>query len=438
MTGISIDTRTLASGNVFVALRGKKLDGHQFLSQAIGRGALAFVVDSQFFAAEKLENTHNLIVVSDTTKALQKLATSVRDDFKGLVVGITGSSGKTTTKEITRAFLKSRWNLLASEGNQNNYIGLPLTLLKLDGSHDALLAELGASYPGEIGELCEILKPDWGIITNVYPCHLEGFGSLENIYHTKLELAGKIISRGGTVAVNGDDNRLLELVKKGKGRRVTFGISSDCDFALTQTKPYATGMEFVVNGKHNFCIETRGQFNVMNALGAIALAASMGLKMGKLAEILETLELPKSRFQLMTSPQGVRIVDDAYNSNPTSLRLAIESFEGMKADGRKVLVAADMLELGERKKEFHRSLGEGAAHKNIDVVVTVGPLMREFLAGLHGVLDRRPVTYGFDNNEEAKEFLKVFLKSGDLVLFKGSRSMKLEEIIQCFMPSYIH
>ena len=395
------------------------------------------MIDSEFYRSFKDITFSNLIVVPDTTKALQKLAMSVRDDFKGPVVGITGSSGKTTTKEIMRAFMQSKWKLLASEGNQNNYIGLPLTLMKLDASCEAILSELGASYPGEIGELCEILKPEWGIITNVYPCHLEGFGNLDNIYKTKIQLAEKILDRGGTVVVNGDDHRILSLVGAGKkGKRVTFGTSSQCDFALTEMLPLAMGFQFTINNKHIFRLQTQGQFNVMNALAAIALAVSMGMKMEKLAEILEHFNLPKSRFQSINLPQGIRFIDDAYNSNPTSLRLAMESFEGMKADGRKVLVAADMLELGERKKEYHRSLGEGAAHRSIDVVVTVGPLMKEFLAGLHSVIDRRPVTYGFDSNDEALGFLKAFLKSGDLVLFKGSRSMKLEEIIQCFMPSY--
>jgi len=442
---VSIDTRTLEQGSVYIAIRGKKLDGHEFLLQAKERGAVAYVIDNEFFrsitegnylgSVAGIEDFSNLIVVPDTTRALQKLATSVRDDFKGPCVGITGSSGKTTTKEITKAFMKSEWKVLASEGNQNNYIGLPLTLLKIDSSIEAILAELGASYPGEIGGLCDILKPDWGIITNVYPCHLEGFGNLENIYKTKIQLAESILSRGGTVVINGDDNQLVSMVSHGRRSKkiVTFGAHSNCDYSLTTSMPYSTGIQFSVNDQQIFRLETQGLFNVMNALAAIALGGAMGMNLKLLAEVLNSFSLPKSRFQTLVSPHGIRIIDDAYNSNPTSFRLAVESFETMKTDGRKVLVCADMLELGERKNEFHRGLGEGIARKAIDVVVSVGPLMKEFLGGLHSVRDRRPITYGFDNNQEAREFLKEFLRSGDLVLFKGSRGMKLEEIIQCFM-----
>ncbi len=435
VSNVSIDTRTLVPGSVFIAIRGKKLDGHEYLNEAKLKGASAFVVDSEFYKASKPEFS-NLIIVPDTTRALQKLASSIRSDFKGLCIGITGSSGKTTTKEIVKALIGSRWNLLASEGNQNNYIGLPLTLLKLNRSYEAYLSELGASYPGEIGELCEILKPDYGIITNVYPCHLEGFGTLENIYKTKIQLAEKVLERGGTVVMNGDDNYLGSLVKPGKGKIVTFGANSGNDFVLTETKSLSSGMEITINAAYKFRLESQGIFNAMNALASIALARTLGMKMERLAEILVDFKFPKSRFQLLATAGGIRIIDDAYNSNPTSLRLAIESFEEMKTDGRKVLVCADMQELGERKKEFHRSLGESTARKAIDAVVAIGPLMKEFLSGLHSHRDRRAITYGFDNNQEAREFLKEFLRSGDLVLFKGSRSMKLEEIIQCFIPSY--
>lgn len=434
--GFSIDSRTLQPGNVFIAIHGKRLDGHAFLRQAREKGAAAFVVDAAFYQSA-VEGYPNLIVVPDTVKALQKLARSVRKEFSGACVGITGSSGKTTTKEIARQFLQSKFDLLATDGNKNNYIGLPLTLLKLGATHEAIVAELGASYPGEIRELAQILEPNWGVITNVYPCHLEGFGSLEKIYETKIQLAQEIETCRGTVIVNGDDRQLVSLVKSLGISPVTFGTQSDCNYAITREQSHAWGIEFEVNGRTPFRLATHGHFNVMNALAALALGAEMDLDLVELGKILAEIELPKSRYQLISLPQGIRLIDDAYNSNPTSLRLSVESFEVMKTDGRKILVAADMLELGEREKEFHRSLGEGMAQKAIDVVVTVGSLMKEFLAGLHSVPDHRPVTYGFDTNDEAKEFLKTFLKSGDLVLFKGSRAMKLEEIIQCFTPSSI-
>ncbi|MBI4398961.1 MAG: UDP-N-acetylmuramoyl-tripeptide--D-alanyl-D-alanine ligase [Candidatus Omnitrophica bacterium] len=443
--GVSIDTRTLQPGNVYIALRGKKLDGHDFLRQAREGGASAFVVDQKFYSQTgnprspfSLSGYENVIVVRDTTQALQRLAASIRKEFKGICIGVTGSSGKTTTKEIIRALVGSRWELLASEGNQNNYIGLPLTLLKLDGSYQALLSELGASYPGEIGELSEILLPNCGMITNVYPCHLEGFGNIENIYKTKIELARHVLARGGTMVIGGDDNHLVSLIAAGKGRVVTFGINSGNTYQLTDSRTVSSGIEIVINGKHTFFIATNGIFNALNTVAAVALARELGMGFEAMARILRDFKFPKSRFEMIHTSEGIRMIDDAYNSNPTSLRLAIESFERMKTDGRKVLVCADMLELGERKEEFHYSLGENTARASIDAIVAVGPLMKEFLRGLHSIRERTSIAYGFENNEEARNFLKEFLKSGDLVLFKGSRSMKLEEIIECFMPSYIH
>ncbi len=443
-SGISIDTRTLQKEDIYFAIRGKNLDGHNFLHQAKNSGASGFVVDQKFYETifrknpDSLNQFFNVLVVPDTTKALQKMAFNLRRAFKGPVIGITGSSGKTTTKEIVKILLQSQWNVLATQGNQNNYIGLPLNLLKLTSDHEALIAELGASYPGEIGELCGILMPDWGIITNVYPCHLEGFGSLDNIYKTKIQLAENVLNNGGTIVVNGDDSKLMTLAGNyNKGSRVTFGVNPKCDFAVTSMKADIEGSEFVLNDRHLFRISTQGKFNMMNAAGAVALAASMGVRINKISELLRDFIFPNSRFHMFSTQQGIRIIDDAYNSNPTSLRLAVESFEEIKTEGRKVLVCADMLELGEKKKEFHFNLGEAIAKKSIDAIVAIGPLMKEFLRGVRSVPEHGSITYGFDNNVEAKIFLKEFLKSGDLVLFKGSRSMKLEEIIQCFTPSYI-
>ncbi len=440
---ISIDTRTLKKGDLFFAIRGQSSDGHDFLRTAERLGCVGCVVDEKHFNSMSLVEKKELegisfIVVKDTVSALQSLGLFFRAQFSGICIGITGSCGKTTTKEVLSYLLNIEWNLLVSKGNQNNYLGLPITLSKLEENHQIILAELGASYLGEIGELSEILQPNAGIITNVHPCHLEGFETLENIYQTKSELAKKVFENEGKVVVNGDDDRLLDSVKGHKGSVITFGVKPHNDFKISSVRTVGQKTTFLVNDQYLFEIKTLAQFNVMNVVAAIALALSFGLEMSKIQNGLKSFEFPEQRYQVIDLPKGITFVHDAYNSNPMSFRLAVESFEGIEQGARKIVVCGDMKELGEKEEEYHQSLGETFALKPIDVFVTVGPLMKILAKGIRSNSDARSIVYSFDTNEEVSQFLESFIRTGDWVLFKGSRSMKLEEVIQCFMHSYTH
>jgi len=437
---VSINSQEIERGSLFVAIRGQRLDGHCFVDQAKEKGSVCSVVDKVWFDKDYLEGSSGaVIVVEDTLKALQKLAVLFRKQFEGPCIGVTGSSGKTTTKEALNYLLSQQWNGVSNYKNQNNAIGLPLTLLNLSEEQEYVVGELGANHPGEIGALCQILEPNFGIITNVYPCHLEGFGDIEAIYKTKLALAEKVFANNGTMVVFGDDADLVERVRKLKGRFLTFGFSENCDYRITEMTQASDGFLVQVNSEFKFIIRTLARFNVFNVLSALIVASELGLDLNFLCSCLEQFHFPDSRFQEIEGVRGIRIIHDAYNSNPTSLRLAVESLELMKITSRKILVCADMLELGKDEAKLHFQLGQEIAKKNdIHTVVAIGPLMKKFIEGIETDQPCDLDHHYFINNERAVEFLKSFLEKKDLVLFKGSRSTKLEEIIQCFTHGSTH
>ena len=415
--GVSTDTRNIAPGDLFIALKGERFDGHDFLPGLADRKPGALMVSSDFtcgFAP--------VIRVADTLQALGALAGYVRNKTGPWVFCVTGSNGKTTTKEMLNSILSATGKkTLKSEGNFNNLVGLPLTIFRLDGTEDYLVLELGMSAPGEIFRLAEIASPDYGAITNVGPSHLEHFSSVEDIGKAKKELARQM--RENTyLAVNADSEYLSDAAEHTKASVFTFGIENKSDFKMDDIVRSSTGYGFSVNGIKGFGIETIAYHNLYNALAATALARCAGISWEIIKEGLAGFSPHSMRMQEY-SFGGIRVINDCYNSNPLSLEAALKTMGSIKG-GRRVAVLGDMLELGAASGEYHKKAGKSAS-ENCDALFTYGPMARFIVEGFTGPGRE---AWHFDDKAALLEKLSSYLKTGDSVLVKGSRGMKMEDV----------
>ncbi len=430
IVSVTTDTRKFVAGSLFFALQGKNYDGHQFIFDAFQKGALAAVVDEEaYFAMKEKMHSRSLLVVPDVYKALGNLARSYRNLFHIPVIAVTGSAGKTTTKECLRELLGHWLCVRAGAGNLNNHIGLPLNLLQLTREDQVGVFEIGASSVGEIEYLCSILKPTVGVLTCIQPVHLEGFGSVENIYRAKLELAQYLGKANGTLFVYGDDARLVELAKKACPNTITFGKSKSCHFILSDEKQEKGQLAFQVN-RHPFRLAGEGLLNIMNALPALAVADHLGHPLGETAKAWQNFVKVPNRFQFEELKQPrVGIIRDCYNANPVSFKLALDSFCNIETSGKRIVVAGDMLELGDKSREYHFELGRQIGKLRIDLLVAIGKFAKDVAAGARE-FNYSMVTETFQNNQAAANFLTSILHEGDLVFVKGSRGMKLEEVVE--------
>ncbi|MBI4395239.1 MAG: UDP-N-acetylmuramoyl-tripeptide--D-alanyl-D-alanine ligase [Candidatus Omnitrophica bacterium] len=432
VSGVSTDSRTIRDGELFVALHGPRFDGHEFLQEAFRKGAACALVD------QKIQNgKYPVVVVADTLKALQDLAAFYRSRFSIPTVAVTGSAGKTTTKECIGVLLSDVFRVRVGAGNWNNHIGVPLNLFGLTAEDQCFVLEFGASHVGEIALLSEMAQPTVGVITGIYPVHLEGFGSLERIYQAKLELADFLDRRYGTVIANGDDPELLRQLRGRNFNLVTFGTSSHCDFCLSELAAEEGVVYFRVNDQFEFRLCGYGAFNARNALAAIATAGYFNLDLESLSQSWQRLPAIEGRFcvsQLGSS--DIELIDDSYNANPKSFEQAIESFSKLASRRRKIVISGDMLELGENASSYHESLGRHLAERKIDWVIGVGPLSRltvERFAGLK--LEGKSVH--FKTAEEAGQFVASLLREGDTILIKGSHGMRLDRV-RCFLEQHFN
>ena len=425
--GICTDTRTVRPGDLFVALRGERFDGHDFIAQAIKQGATGVLIDR---TDRDVTVEGAVILVGDTLQALQKLATFHRRRFTIPIIAITGSNGKTTTKDITAAVLASRFRVLKTEGNFNNEIGLPLTLLKLTDAHEVAVIEMGMRDLGEIDELTRIGEPTAGIITNVGETHIELLGSLGNIAKAKGELV-EAIGEAGFVVLNGDDPYVREMRHKAKGKVICYGIEPKCHVRATQirTEGLATSLVCCCFGKEfPVVLPAIGRHNVYNALAAIAAGWELGLTIEEIQAGLLAFQ-PSSMRQHIEKIGEYIVINDAYNASPLSMASALDTLQQV-AQGRAVAVLGDMLELGDIATMAHRRIGQTAAASGVELVITVGPLARHIAeaASEAGV----PKAVACDDHEQAWQQLSHLLKPGDTILVKGSRGMKMEQIVKMF------
>jgi UDP-N-acetylmuramoyl-tripeptide--D-alanyl-D-alanine ligase len=426
--GYSIDSRLTRDGDLFFAIVGNR-DGHDFIPQAAAKGALGAVVSGNAAAPGK---DFTLVRVEDTVQALQDLAKSVLADTSVQVVGITGSVGKTTTKEFAAEILSAEYSVLKSEKNFNNRLGLALSLLKLEKRHQVAVVEMGMSAPGEIAGLTRIAPPDVSVITNIHPVHLQFFGSMEGIALAKKEILDGT-KDGGTAVLNGDDPRVAGIAASWKGRRVLFGRSPACDVSASNIRHRGyDGLSLELTyGREGTAIDLPFIYEsfVDCFLAAAAAAYAMSLPMAAVISKAPSLKPYAMRGTLILLGKGIRLIDDSYNSNPGALDAALKTLAFLPAP-RRVAVLGDMLELGEKEGEFHAGAGRTAARSGWDLLVTVGPLARRMAEGAAAAGMDRARILSFSDSIEAAGGIVPLLREGDMVLVKGSRGMGMERIVE--------
>lgn len=411
---VCTDSRIIQPGCLFFALKGERFDGNQYAETAIKSGCAYAVVDDSSIA-----NEAQCILVPDVLAALQKLAVLHRNQLKIPVLGITGSNGKTTTKELIQAVLQKKYVVSATKGNLNNHIGVPLTLLSIDANTEIAVIEMGANHQGEIGMLCEFARPTHGIITNVGKAHLEGFGSYEIIIKTKGELYDFIRTNGGEILLNSDDP-ILTSISHGIAR-TTYGSSASSDVVgqiLEADPALSLSWSSAVDSKYDVATNLIGQYNFHNCLAAIAVGKAFGVPDEKIKEALSEYQPQNNRSQFLQTAKN-KLILDAYNANPTSMAAAIRNFAEMKEEN-KFFLLGDMLELGASSIEEHQVIVNLLSELKLNEGILVGPLFKA-VAGdkLTSVL----------NAAEAMEMLNRTPVESKLILLKGSRGIALEKLV---------
>lgn len=417
--GISTDSRTIREGDLFFAFRGPHFDGHAFLPHIFQKGAAGAVV------SYPVPGGKSQIVVKDPLEAFQELAAWYRRKFPIPVITVTGSAGKTTTKECIAACLSHSFRVRAGFKNWNNHIGVPQNIFALTSDDECAVFETGANHAGEIANLARIAQPTVGVITGIQPAHLEGFGSLEGIYKAKLELADYLDQNGGTLVVNGDNPELLRQVKGRHFSLITYGMERHNDFHLTSLVMRNGFLCFEVNGVLTFRLKGYGAFNALNALAAIAVAGHFNMDLKDLSECWEMLPSIDGRFRVIyLDDRDIQIVDDAYNANPESFRRAVESFQEISGGRRKLVIAGEMRELGPDAAKYHEELGVFLAEAGVDRVIGVGALSEILLRKFAERKGSENALY-LTSPESVLEAVLQQIREGDSVLIKGSHGTDL-------------
>ena len=425
VTSVVTDSRRARPGSLFVALVGQHADGHDFVADAIGRGAVGAVVhrdpgvDADGAA---------IISVRDTVTALGDLARYYRQQVSATVVAITGSNGKTTTKDMVAHLLGPSGRVVEAHKSFNNLIGLPLTVLRIEPGTNVAVVELGTSAPGEIHRLAQIAQPHIGVITNIGPTHLEGLGSLAGVARAKAELLDALGDQG-TAILNWDDDWCRRLASGVRGKLITFGLSREADVFATDVVQDSHQLRFLLNGRREFVLPVTGLHNLSNALAAVAVCRRLGLAVDEIAGRFPGFHLPSMRFEEVQADE-VTLINDAYNANPVSMSAALGEFSRRQAGGRKLFVAGDMKELGPQSARFHQELGLRVAAHGLDALFVVGEFAEAVVGGaLEGGFPADSV-HAFGTLEELLPVLLQELEPGDVVLVKGSRAMELERVVE--------
>jgi UDP-N-acetylmuramoyl-tripeptide--D-alanyl-D-alanine ligase len=419
--GYSIDSRTIRPGEVFFAVRGNR-DGHDFAPAALAGGAGAAVV-----ARGPLRERARLLLVADPKAALQELARRARQKWGGRVIAVTGSNGKTTTKEITAALLATRYRTAKTQGNLNNDLGLPLSLLRLEEEAEVGVLELGMNHPGELRALAAIAQPNVGVVTNVSAAHLEFFASVDQIALAKRELI-ESLGPGGVAVLNADDERVRRFAEVHPGRTLTYGVESEAEVQATGVEILGLeGARFrLVGVAADFRTFLPGRHNLYNTLAGLATARALGIELESLAHAAATLQPARMRGETL-EVRGARVINDCYNSNPRAVETVLELLAASPAQ-RRIAVLGEMLELGEATEQLHRQVGRKAALLNLNLLVGVRGAAR-FI-----VEEAGPGAVFFPDPAAAGQYLRKVLQPGDLVLFKGSRGVKLEVALHRLIP----
>jgi UDP-N-acetylmuramoyl-tripeptide--D-alanyl-D-alanine ligase len=429
--GISTDTRSIAAGDIFFALKGDRFNGHSYAGSAAASGAGALVVSEKVDLPKDWPGA--VIMVDDTRWALGELAGYYRSKFNVKVIAVTGSVGKTSTKEMIASILEKKWRVLKNEMNYNNEIGVPLTLFRLDRSHQIVVLEMAMRGIGEIRRLAAIAKPSVGVITNIGLSHIERLGSQGAIADAKSELLAEL-PPDGTVILNAEDCYYIVLRDRFNGNKVSFGSCQGADVIGTRIKCNAAGKctftLLVEGGAIEVRLPVPGTHNVYNALAAAAVARHMGVDLYAIRDGLQGFKLPSMRMELTKSKRGYTILNDAYNANPASMLAALRTLCVLKGAKRRVAVLVDMLELGDYAHKAHMDIGTLIAENSIDILVTVGKQSLSVAEGAKAAGFSADCIFSFENSLDAAAHLKDKALAGDTILVKGSRGMCMEEIVR--------
>lgn len=433
---VSTDSRSVSGGQIFFALRGEKFDGHNFVVDAINQGAVCAVVDKRWYRDNgQATAALPLVVVEDTSRALGDLANIYRRKFTMPVIAIGGSNGKTTTKEMVAKILSRKFKVIKTSGNYNNQIGLPMTIFGFSNSHEVAVVEIGTNHFGEIERLCQVLEPDAGLITNIGIEHLEFFKSLNGVKKEEGSLFDYLRRANGTAFVNADDKNLINISKTIKHKFV-YGFRSDLP-----SRRSLFGRMFGLDGNGCAVFEMKyhhktelvrlkvpGVHSAMNALAAAAIGSHYGVSAGGIKRGLESYKSYEKRMQVV-KVGGVTILNDTYNSNPESAIAALHWLSIVRARGKRIAVLADMLELGESSSHEHQKIGKEIAKEKFDSLFTYGRLAQEIAVAADSKLE----TKSFDDKNDLSEKLLQTVSAGDVVLVKGSRGMRMEEVVDALL-----
>jgi UDP-N-acetylmuramoyl-tripeptide--D-alanyl-D-alanine ligase len=432
--GISIDSRTIKKGDVFIALRGVRFDGHQFIKEAMEEGGEGTIIESAFLGQRNALDLGGkaVIAVVDTLRALGDIAHSWRKRHPIPLIAIVGSNGKTTTKEIIATLLEGSFRVLKTSGNRNNLVGLPLTLLDLRAEHDMAAVEMGMNVKGEIERMTEIANPDVGLITNISEAHLEGLGTFEELVRAKGEL-WHTMRPDGVIVVNQDDLNVMKCAEGYPGKRVTFGLDTSSDVMAQRVRlEGGKGVRFslALRGEEvEVAFPMMGISSVYNALAGTAVASIFGVQLREIKERLEGFNPFSMRMEIIRLHNGATIINDAYNANPRSMELALKALAEIKEAERQIAVLGDMLELGRFSEEAHARIGEKVASLGVDFLLTLGE-RAEIIAkkARETGLNEDRITVSKDHRNLLLR-LKKIVRQGDWILVKGSRSMSMEKIV---------
>ena len=449
VAGVSIDSRAVGRGQLFVAIRGPRHDGHDFVAAALRAGAEAAVVANDRLCGYPDEIRSRLFAVGDTLAGLQELARAVRRAWGRRIAAVTGSVGKTTTKEILAALLGAKFRVLRSEGNLNNEYGLPLTLLRLEPEDKAAVVELGMSHRGELRRLAEIAEPEVGVVTRVAPVHLEFFASVDEIALAKRELIEGLAGPESVAVLNADDPRVARFAEVAPGRVLTFGCGASAQFRAEEIQDHgAAGSEFDFIGpgeRARLALALPGRHSVENALAALAAASVWGIGTAEAADVLRDIKVGEMRGRLLNFAEGFALINDSYNSNPVALAAMVDLLAntgapraGTKTGNyrRRILAAGEMLELGPDSATLHREAGRYAASRKLDCIVGVQGHAVEIVNGAIQAGLPASQAHFFSDSTAAAAFLADVIRPGDLLLVKGSRGVKMERIVDALRAKY--
>lgn len=432
-SSVSIDTRTMRRGALFFAIRGPNQDGHRFIPDAVAKGASGIVTEQAYEFPGELPPEVVLIKTTDTHQALKYLAMYVRRRWQGTLVAVTGSMGKTTTREFAAQVAQGKFRTYQTPGNYNNLFGLPLALIGMPLDDEIGIFEMGMSAPGEIAEMCRIANPVTGIITNVAAVHLEFFKSIEEIARAKAELA-ESLPANGTLIFNADDPMVCGIAARFGGRKISFGLSRQADIRAGEIEIAGvdkTRFRLLVDGtSFPASVPFAGAHYVMNALPAVALGWQLNILPDQIIARLEQLQPVAMRGQVLRFDEGFTVIDDSYNSNPRALMQMIEVLSKAPSFTRRILVAGEMLELGKDSPALHSECGTFAVDQKVDIIIGIQGAAREIVrAAITAGMSETDAHYFADSNA-ATAFVNNTVRSGDLLLIKGSRGVHTEKIVQ--------